>query len=71
MPAPCRAWLRKIQDQTSKRDSLVLQGTELTAAWSAFVDRKNGALTVALVDSEGRTSYSASARTPPPNGSYK
>jgi hypothetical protein len=31
----------------------VLQGAELTAASSAMIDRKTGALTVALADKQG------------------
>ena len=51
--SPFRASLLKIVNSTSNRDSLVLQGAEGTAAWSATVDRKTGALTVALADSLG------------------
>jgi hypothetical protein len=51
--SPFRAALLKVQNLSTNRDSLVLQGAEGTAAWSAFVDRKTGALTVALADSEG------------------
>jgi len=51
--SPFRASLLKVQNQALNRDSLVLQGTEATAAWSAAVDRKTGALTVALADSQG------------------
>ena len=51
--SPFRASLLKIRNQTSYRDLLMLQGAELTAAWSATIDRKTGALTVALADSQG------------------
>jgi hypothetical protein len=51
--SPFRSALLKVQHSTTNKDSLVLQGTELTAAWSAFIDRKTGALTVALADSQG------------------
>ncbi len=51
--SPFRASLLKVANSTTNRDSLVLQGAEGTAAWSALVDRKTGALTVALADSQG------------------
>ncbi len=51
--SPFRASLLKVQNATTNKDSLVLQGAELTGAWSAFIDHKTGALTVALVDSQG------------------
>ena len=51
--SPFRASLLKVANLSTNKDSLVLQGTEGTAAWSAFVDRKTGALTVALADSLG------------------
>lgn len=51
--SPFRASLLKVLNSTTNRDSLVLQGAEGTAAWSAFIDRKTGAMTVALADSQG------------------
>ena len=51
--SPFRASLLKVLHSSTNRDSLVLQGAEGTAAWSAFVDRKTGALTVAVADSQG------------------
>ena len=43
----------KVVHTTTNRDSIVLQGAEATAAWSALIDRKTGALTVPLGDSQG------------------
>ena len=51
--SPFRTALLKVSNSTTNKDSLVLQGAEGTAAWSALVDRKTGALTVALADSQG------------------
>ena len=51
--SPFRASLLKVVNVSTNKDSLVLQGAEGTAAWSAFVDRETGTLTVALVDSQG------------------
>lgn len=51
--SPFRTAMLKVSNSTTNKDSLVLQGAELTAAWSALVDRKTGALTVALADSQG------------------
>jgi len=51
--SPFRTSLLKVANVSTNRDSLVLQGAEGTAAWSAFVDQKTGALTVALADSQG------------------
>lgn len=51
--SPFRTALLKVSNSTTNKDSLVLQGAELTAAWSALIDRKSGALTVALADSQG------------------
>lgn len=51
--SPFRAALLKVQNSTTNKDSIVLQGADLTAAWSALIDRKTGALTVALGDSQG------------------
>jgi hypothetical protein len=51
--SPFRAALLKVTNTTTNKDSIVLQGADLTAAWSALIDRKTGALTVALGDSAG------------------
>lgn len=51
--SPFRTALLKVVHTTLNKDSLVLQGADLTAAWSALIDRKTGALTVALGDSKG------------------
>lgn len=51
--SPFRASLLKVLHSATNRDSLALQGAEGTAAWSAFIDRNTGALTVALADSQG------------------
>ena len=51
--SPFRTALLKVQNTTTNKDSIVLQGTDLTAAWSALIDRKTGALTIALGDSQG------------------
>lgn len=51
--SPFRTALLKVVHTTLNKDSLVLQGGDLTAAWSALIDRKTGALTVALGDSKG------------------
>lgn len=51
--SPFRTALLKVSQATTNKDSLVLQGAELTAAWSALIDRKTGALTVSLADSQG------------------
>jgi len=51
--SPFRAALLKVVHSTTNKDSIVLQGAEATAAWSALIDRKTGALTVALGDSQG------------------
>ena len=51
--SPFRAALLKVVHTTTSKDSIVLQGAEATAAWSALIDRKTRALTVALGDSQG------------------
>lgn len=51
--SPFRTSLLKVLQTSTNKDALVLQGAELTAAWSATIDRKTGALTVALADSQG------------------
>jgi hypothetical protein len=42
---------------TTNKDSLVLQGADLLVGWTTFVDRKTGALTISLADSEGAYVY--------------
>ena len=51
--SPFRTALLKVQNTSTNKDSIVLQGTDLTNAWSALIDRKTGALTVALADRLG------------------
>jgi hypothetical protein len=51
--SPFRSGLLKVVHSTTNKDSIVLQGAEATAAWSALIDRKTGVFTVALGDSQG------------------
>ena len=51
--SPFRTSLLKVVHSTTNKDSIVLQGAEGTGAWSALIDRKTGALTVALGDAKG------------------
>ena len=51
--SPYRKAVLSVLHTTTNADSLVLQGADLLLAWSAMVDKKTGALTVALADSEG------------------
>jgi len=55
--SPYRKALLSVQNTAKNPDSLVLQGSDLFIAWSAIVDRKTGALTVALADKEGTYVY--------------
>ena len=55
--SPYRKALLPVQHTTTNPDSLVLQGSDLFMAWSALVDKKTGALTVALADKEGTYVY--------------
>jgi hypothetical protein len=55
--SPYRKALLSVQNTAKNPDSLVLQGSDLFIAWSALVDRKTGALTVALADKEGTYVY--------------
>ena len=50
---------------TTNTDSLVLQGADLLFAWSALIDRKTGALTVALADSAGAFVYFGTCKAVP------
>jgi hypothetical protein len=55
--SPYRRGTLSVLHTTTNADSLVLQGSDLLLAWSAMVDKKTGALTVALADSEGAYVY--------------
>jgi len=51
--SPYRTALLSIVTTRTNSDSLVMQGGDLLAAWSALVDKKTGALTVSIADSKG------------------
>ncbi len=51
--SPYRTALLKASHTTTNKDSIVLQGADLQFAWSALIDRKTGALTVSIADSQG------------------
>jgi hypothetical protein len=51
--SPFRRALLPVNHSTTNKDSLVLQGADLQFAWSALIDRKTGALTVSVADSQG------------------
>jgi hypothetical protein len=55
--SPYRKGTLPVLTTTKNADSLVLQGADLLLAWSALVDKKTGALTIALADSEGAYVY--------------
>jgi hypothetical protein len=55
--SPYRTALLAAKNTTTNPDSLVLQGSDAFMAWSALVDRKTGALTIALADKEGAYVY--------------
>jgi len=55
--SPYRKALLPVLIATTNPDSLVLQGGDQFIAWSGLVDRKTGALTVALADREGAYVY--------------
>jgi hypothetical protein len=55
--SPYRKALLPVANAATNTDSLVLQGGDLYVVWSALVDRKTGALTVALADSAGAYVY--------------
>ena len=50
---PYRADLLPIQNSATNREQLVMQGTDLKFAWSAIVNRKTGAITLAVADRVG------------------
>jgi hypothetical protein len=51
--SPYRTNLLTISSARTNSDSLVMQGGDLLAAWSAMVDKKTGALTISIADSKG------------------
>ena len=55
--SPYRKELLPVKTATTNPDSLVMQGGDQFIAWSGLVDRKTGALTVALADREGAYVY--------------
>jgi hypothetical protein len=55
--SPYRKALLAVQHTTINTDALVLQGNDLFLAWSALVDKKTGALTISVADSEGAYVY--------------
>ena len=55
--SPYRKGTLQVLHTTTNKDSLVLQGADMLLAWSAMVDKKTGALTIALADSEGAYVY--------------
>jgi hypothetical protein len=50
---PYRTDKLPIQNSSSNDEQLVMQGTDLKFAWSAIVNRKSGALTLAVADRKG------------------
>lgn len=50
---PYRSDLLPIQNSASNNEQLVMQGTDLKFAWSAIVNRKTGAITLAVADRVG------------------
>ena len=51
--SPYRTALLTILTTRTNSDSIVMQGGDLLAAWSALVDQKTGELTVSIADSKG------------------
>jgi hypothetical protein len=51
--SPYRTATLPILRTSVNQDSLVMQGGDLLVAWSALIDKKTGALTVAIADSQG------------------
>lgn len=51
--SPFRTALLTVTHSNDNTESLVLQGADLLFAWSALVNKKTGALTVAIADREG------------------
>ena len=50
---PYRSDLLPIQNSATNDEQLVMQGTDLKFAWSAIVNRKTGAITLAIADRVG------------------
>jgi hypothetical protein len=50
---PYRTDLLPIQNSATNAEQLVMQGTDLKFAWSAIVNRKTGAITIAVADRVG------------------
>ncbi|HTT01106.1 MAG TPA: hypothetical protein VMG11_03380 [Steroidobacteraceae bacterium] len=50
---PYRTTLLPIQNSAMNEQQLIMQGTDLKFAWSAIVNRKTGALTLAIADRVG------------------
>lgn len=55
--SPYRKESLPVQNATTNKDSLVLQGGDSFISWSALVDRKTGALTIAIADHSGAFVY--------------
>ena len=50
---PYRTDLLPIQNSATNDEQLVMQGTDLKFAWSAIINRKTGAITLAIADRVG------------------
>ena len=50
---PYRTDLLPIQNSASNAEQLIMQGTDLKFAWSAIVNRKTGAMNLAIADRTG------------------
>ena len=55
--SPLRKALLTVHNTAAHPDTLMLQGSDPFMAWSALVDKKTGALTVALADKGGTYVY--------------
>jgi hypothetical protein len=51
--SPYRTALLKIAHSASGTESLVLQGTDATSAWSAIIKKAGGELTITVADRKG------------------
>jgi len=51
--SPYRTSLLPIQQMSTNKDSLVLQGHDLQFAWTAVIHRTNGKMTVTIADRKG------------------
>jgi hypothetical protein len=51
--SPYRTELLPIQNSATNEEQLVMQGTDLKFAWSAIINRKSGAITLAIADRVG------------------